>query len=208
MQETQETRVRSLGQENPLEGMATHSSLLAWRIPWTEEPGGYSSWGCKEWDLTEHRSTRVWFHLEVGSHVGCPVETGRGRGRVQRLLVDIRLHAGLTLSLLDIFLLLVVEIPLEYQPCHASFSNRLGAVVPNLLGTWDKILWRTVSPWLGAVLWAMGGSCKYRGSFSPSPTAHLLLCHPVPKEPVQVCDPEVGTHGIEAMIMDSGAKWP
>ena len=36
----QETHVRSLGQEDPLEkGMATHSSILAWRIPWTEEPG-------------------------------------------------------------------------------------------------------------------------------------------------------------------------
>ena len=46
----QETRVRSLGREDPLEKeMATHSSLLAWRIPWTEEPGGlYSPWGCKE----------------------------------------------------------------------------------------------------------------------------------------------------------------
>ena len=41
MQETQETRVRSLGQEDLLEKeMATHSSVLAWRIPWTEEPGG------------------------------------------------------------------------------------------------------------------------------------------------------------------------
>ena len=40
----QETRVRSLGQEDPLEkGMATHSSFLAWRIPWTEEPGGLQS---------------------------------------------------------------------------------------------------------------------------------------------------------------------
>ena len=37
----QETRVQSLGLEDPLEkGMATHSSILAWRIPWTEEPGG------------------------------------------------------------------------------------------------------------------------------------------------------------------------
>ena len=36
-----ETWVRSLGQEDPLEkGMATHSSILAWRTPWTEEPGG------------------------------------------------------------------------------------------------------------------------------------------------------------------------
>ena len=40
----QETWVRSLGQEDPLEEeMATHSSILAWRIPWTEEPGGLQS---------------------------------------------------------------------------------------------------------------------------------------------------------------------
>ena len=38
----QETRVWSLGREDPLKnGMATHSSILAWRIPWTEEPGGF-----------------------------------------------------------------------------------------------------------------------------------------------------------------------
>ena len=37
----QETRIQSLGGEDPLEkGMATHSSIIAWRIPWTEEPGG------------------------------------------------------------------------------------------------------------------------------------------------------------------------
>ena len=42
----QGTCVRSLGQEDPLEkGMATHSSILAWRIPWTEEPGGLQSIG-------------------------------------------------------------------------------------------------------------------------------------------------------------------
>ena len=41
---TQGTQIQSLGQENPLEkGMATHSSILAWRIPWTEEPGGLQS---------------------------------------------------------------------------------------------------------------------------------------------------------------------
>ena len=40
----QETQVRSLSQEDPLEKeMATHSSILAWRIPWTEEPGGLQS---------------------------------------------------------------------------------------------------------------------------------------------------------------------
>ena len=42
----QETQIRSLGQEDPLEkGMATHSSILAWTIPWTEEPGGLQSLG-------------------------------------------------------------------------------------------------------------------------------------------------------------------
>ena len=42
----QETQVQSLGWEDPLEkGMATHSSILAWRVPWTEEPGGLQSIG-------------------------------------------------------------------------------------------------------------------------------------------------------------------
>ena len=46
MQEMQETWVRSLGLEDPLEEeMATHSSILAWRIPWIEEPGSLQSMG-------------------------------------------------------------------------------------------------------------------------------------------------------------------
>ena len=51
----QETQVRSLGWEDPLEkGMATHSSILAWRILWTEEPGGFiAPQGRKESDTTE-----------------------------------------------------------------------------------------------------------------------------------------------------------
>ena len=50
----QETQVQSLGREDPLEkGMATHSSILAWRIPWTEDLAGYSLWGSKELDTTE-----------------------------------------------------------------------------------------------------------------------------------------------------------
>ena len=48
----QEMRVRSLGWKDPLKKeIAAHSSILAWRIPWTEEPG--SPWGCKELDVTE-----------------------------------------------------------------------------------------------------------------------------------------------------------
>ena len=49
----QETQVQSLGVEAPLEkGMATHSRILAWRSPWTEEPGGLQSMGSQELDLT------------------------------------------------------------------------------------------------------------------------------------------------------------
>ena len=47
-------QVQSLGGEDPLEKeIATHSSILAWKIPWTEEPGELQSMGCKELDTTE-----------------------------------------------------------------------------------------------------------------------------------------------------------
>ena len=54
----QETQIRSLDQEDPLEEMATHCSILAWRILWTEEPGSYSPWGCRV-DTTERLSMHV-----------------------------------------------------------------------------------------------------------------------------------------------------
>ena len=58
----QKTRVRSLGQEDALEkGMATRSSILAWRIPWTEEPAGYSPRGRKESDTTEQLTLSLSF---------------------------------------------------------------------------------------------------------------------------------------------------
>ena len=50
----QETWVRSLGWEDSLKkGMETHSSILAWRIPWKRSLAGYNPWGCKELDMTE-----------------------------------------------------------------------------------------------------------------------------------------------------------
>ena len=50
----QETQVQSLSWEDSLEkGMATHSSILAWGVPWTEEPESFSSRGLKEWGMTE-----------------------------------------------------------------------------------------------------------------------------------------------------------
>ena len=62
MQEPQESQVGSLGWEDPLgKGMATHSSILAWKIPWTEEPGRVQSMGspsCTR-QATEHTHTRI-----------------------------------------------------------------------------------------------------------------------------------------------------
>ena len=58
MQETKETWARSLGWEDPLEEeMATHSSILAWKLPWTEEPGGLQSMRLLESDTTERQCT-------------------------------------------------------------------------------------------------------------------------------------------------------
>ena len=58
----QETQVQSLSQEDPLEkGMATHSSILAWRIPWT---GLYSPWGLKESNMIEQLSLSLLIYVE------------------------------------------------------------------------------------------------------------------------------------------------
>ena len=63
----QETWVQSLGQEDPLEkGMATHSSILAWRIPWTEEPGGLHR--VAESDMTE-RLTLSLSHFPISQAI-------------------------------------------------------------------------------------------------------------------------------------------
>ena len=61
MQEPQETHARSLGQEDPLQkGTATHSSILAWKIPWTEEPGRLQSLG-----LQRDTTKRLHFHFSL-----------------------------------------------------------------------------------------------------------------------------------------------
>jgi len=64
MQKTQETWVQSLGPEDPLEKeMATHSSILAWRIPWTEEPGRLQSMGLQR--IRQDGSDRAWVHAPL-----------------------------------------------------------------------------------------------------------------------------------------------
>ena len=67
-----ETQVRFLGQEEPLgKGLATHSSILAWRIPGTEETlAGCSPWGCKELDMTEQLTSPSAFSQQLGATKG------------------------------------------------------------------------------------------------------------------------------------------
>ena len=73
MQETQEMQVPSLGREDPLEEeMATHSSLLAWEIPWTEEPGRFQSMGLQRVRYaltTEHTLTQPHLDCMSESHM-------------------------------------------------------------------------------------------------------------------------------------------
>ena len=79
-----ETQVRPLGWEDPLEKeMATHSSILAWRIPWTEDLVGYSPWGLKDSDTTERLHTH--FHKIL---INCK---GEKVTLQKRILVDILL---------------------------------------------------------------------------------------------------------------------
>ena len=64
----QETWVQSLGLEDPLKGMATQSNILAWRIPWTEEPGGLQSMGLQrfghDW-VTNTCTWQWWYHCGI-----------------------------------------------------------------------------------------------------------------------------------------------
>ena len=73
MKETQEMRVQCLGQEDPSkEEMATHSSILAWKIPWTEKPGGLQSVGSQRvgHDWSDLACSMCWFLWGEKKNVG------------------------------------------------------------------------------------------------------------------------------------------
>ena len=82
-----ETWVPSLGWDYPLEeGMATHSSILAWRIPWTEEPGGLQSKGSRrvrhDWETKHtHTSSYVWTVLCILSFIAFKGFPGGANGK-------------------------------------------------------------------------------------------------------------------------------
>ena len=63
----QETQVQSLSWEDPLEeGMTTHSSILAWRIPWTEEPGGLQSMGLQsQIRLSNNKKRNIYIYIYI-----------------------------------------------------------------------------------------------------------------------------------------------
>ena len=88
MQEIQETQVRSLPSENPLEEeMATHSSILAWKIPWTEEPGGLSS-------MRSQRAGHDWMGAHTDRHIhiiDCGLTVGPVSGSQYPLSPSVRL---------------------------------------------------------------------------------------------------------------------
>ena len=70
----QETQVQSVGQEDPPEkGMAAHSTVLAWRTPWTRSLVGYSPRGCKESDTTEQLTLSLSIALQIAfpEHLLC-----------------------------------------------------------------------------------------------------------------------------------------
>ena len=72
----QEIHVRSLGQEDSLEkGMATHSSILAWSIAWTEEPDGLQTMGSQRVRHNRVTNTERWAHLQSGSEAADLLET-------------------------------------------------------------------------------------------------------------------------------------
>ena len=76
MQEVEETWVRSLGQENPLEeGMATHSSILCWRILWTEEPGGLQSMGSQSQTQLSMHMLALFSLIILGPHLSGKIFT-------------------------------------------------------------------------------------------------------------------------------------
>ena len=64
----QQSQVQSLGWEDPLEeGMTVHSSIRAWRVPWTEDPGGLQSLGHKESDVVERPTLSLTLQTTVAS---------------------------------------------------------------------------------------------------------------------------------------------
>ena len=85
----QETQVWSFSQEDPLEkGMAIHSSILAWRIPWTEEPDGLQSRGCKVRHYWATNTFTFHFEFESGDETIFRTKATLSRFQIHQLRLD------------------------------------------------------------------------------------------------------------------------
>ena len=121
-------QVRSPGPEEPLEEeTATHSSILTWKIPWTEEPGGYSPWDHKELDTAEHRVIGKgsmfwvrWSYISGEVWAPCPL---------QHTHTDIQTHTHTTYVYLGEFLH-VAEPQFSFFPIFWLHRAACGILVP------------------------------------------------------------------------------
>ena len=135
-----ETCVWRLGQEDPLEkGMATHSSILAWRIPWTEEPGGLQSMGSQRaghnWVTNTHMN-----HREILLKCGFWFKTWFLSGAWG--------SAFLTIS--QVMLMLTTEHTLNSKAYETWEMRRFWVGVEDLptRGKWHEKRWERKKPWL------------------------------------------------------------
>ena len=156
---TQETRVWSLGWEDPLEKeIATYSCILAWEIPWTEEPGGYSPWGRRsvryDWVTKQQQQHIFMLHNPVPPHpsnVILSIPQVYTHSPWQPLLQTLCPHVRP--SLCQVWTLLPVQIMLS-APCplssgHAHLSRTVLSFRAVLFRVWS---WPTKHNLLSAVL--------------------------------------------------------
>ena len=159
--------------------MATHSSVLAWRIAWTEEPGGlYSSWGCKESDTTE----RLHFHLDH-------LKLG---GKIERLVENF--NTSTDFCLLELLLSGESE-GLGFFLALARTRGWEGKQEVEFFGDSEMTSWRSES---------VGKEVEYLlGMYAKSPLLCLTLCDPMDCSP-----PGSSVHGISQARFGSGLPCP
>ena len=106
---TQETRAQSVGQEGTLEKeMATHSSILAWRIPWTEKPGGLQSVGLR----------RVWHNWASNTYTQTR-KTKAFKGKL-RSLTEIKRYLEYQLAWVSVLIPSLISVIVAAEVCHWS----------------------------------------------------------------------------------------
>ena len=169
----QGTWVRSLGWEDPLEkGMATHSSILVWRTPWTEEPGRHSPWGGKESDTAEGLTLSLsdW----ILSYCSCCTSTrpkGASRWRMR--------HFVLQGNWWNRFWIV------RYFQKPISWSQSLHLLVSKFSSAQSLSRVRLfATPWIAARQASLPitnsrSLLKLMSTESGMPSNHLILCHPL-----------------------------